>query len=363
MSILGDDELALILNWVYDQNERKWFSQVCKQWLRVEGLTRQSIRVLEPESLLGILPRFPNLVRFESSKVITNDDVKFLAQKCPKIEVLNLNFKIPHEISDYSDELCGSDDVGDEGLSAWTVGCHRLREVLLRRRKNIGNAGIIPLVNTANNLTHLDLGWCNLIADQALETIGAANLIAVLNLQGCSLITDHGLASLAFGSSSRSLKSLNLAECDRISDLGVSLLQKITSLEELNMAECGPKVTDLGCLSVSTIQTLKKMNLSWLVNVSDTTVVALAVNCPNLVSVDLTGCELITGAGIRAFANHGSLEALVLSSCYNVFANDLEFTVIGCKSLRYIVLAKGLRIWIPPETQENITRTCYLCWR
>lgn len=77
------------------------------------------------------------------------------------------------------------------------------------------------------------------------------------------------------------------------------LLQKIHRLQELNLAECGPKVTDTGCSAVAEIQALRKLNLSWMVNVSDAIVMALAKKSKNLVAVDFTRCELITGAGIR----------------------------------------------------------------
>lgn len=363
MSILGDDDLNLILNWVYDPNDRKSFSLVCKQWLRVEGLTRLSLRLLEPNSLRGFLPRYPNLIQFECSKPITDYDLKFLAQTCPKIEDINLNLKAPRGTSDEFDQLSGFADVGDDGLCALASGCCKLSKVLLRRRKNIGNVGVVSLVKLARNLTLLGLGWCNLITDQALEAIGAVSSLSVLNLEGCSLITDRGLASLATGPLSRSLKKLVLVECDQITDYGVSLLQQMCCLEELNMAECGPKVTDIGCVALAAIQTLKRLNLSWLVNVSDPTLVALAENCRKLVAIDLTGCELITGAGIRAFADHGCLETLVLPSCYNICAYDLEHIALTCHSLSCIVLDKGLKMWIPEMVQENLSRFCDLYWR
>ena len=363
MSTLGDDELGLILNWVHAPYDRNSFSLVCKQWQRVEGLTRLSIRVLEPDSLRGFLPRCPNLVTFGCSRPITDDNLKFLAKTCPKIEVLNLNLKRPREI--YEEFAPGFNDVGDDGLCALANGCCKLSKVLLRRRKNIGNVGVVSLINLAQNLTNLDLAWCSLIMDQALEAIGAANSITVLNLEGCSLITDVGLASLATGALSRSLKKLVIAECDQITDYGVSLLRLMCYLEELNMAECGPKVTDIGCVEIAAIQTLKRLNLSWLINVSDPTLVALAENCRNLVMVDLTGCELITGAGIRAFADHGcvELEALVLLSCYNISAFDLEHLALGCPSLSYVVLDKGQKMWIPMMMQETIGRFYDLIWR
>ncbi|KAG6624811.1 hypothetical protein CIPAW_16G053300 [Carya illinoinensis] len=110
---------GLILNWVDDPYARKSLSVVCKQWLRVEGLTRLSIRVLDLDSFRGFLPRFPNLVNFECSRRITDDDLRFLAQTCPKIEALNLNLKPPRENSDEFDQPC--DDVGDDGLCALAI--------------------------------------------------------------------------------------------------------------------------------------------------------------------------------------------------------------------------------------------------
>jgi F-box/leucine-rich repeat protein 2/20 len=167
---------------------------------------------------------------------------------------------------------------------------------------------------------------------------------------------------LATGSSSRTLKRLVLAECDRLTDFGVSLLQGMCCLEELNLAECGPKVTDNGGMAVASIASLKRMNLSWLINVSDITLIAIAGNCRNLVALDLTGCEMITGAGIRALGYHECLESLVLVSCYNICGDDVDM-VLKCKSLRSIVLDKGLKMWIPMRMQENISRFCQLHWR
>ncbi|KAF3446404.1 hypothetical protein FNV43_RR11583 [Rhamnella rubrinervis] len=363
MSTLGDDELSLILNWVRDKNDRKSFSQVSKQWLRVEGLTRSSILVFEVDRLPHLLSRFPNLVTFETSRLITDSNLKMLARTCPKVEFLNLSLKRPRGGSDNLDEQYGFPDVGDEGLCALANSCRWLSKVSLRRRKNIGNVGVLSLIKSAQNLTNLDLAWCNLVSDEALEAIGCAHSIRTLNLQGCSLITNRGLALLANGTSSKTMKNLVLAECDRITDFGVSLLQRMSSMEELNLAECGPKITDVGGVEIATIQTLKILNLSWLINVSDTTLYALAEECPALSTLDITGCELVTGAGVRAFAGHECLEALILPSCYSICGVDVEHLVLECRSLLTVVLDKGLRTWIPIPTQERIGRFCNIVWR
>ncbi|XP_077228516.1 F-box/LRR-repeat protein 3-like [Tasmannia lanceolata] len=362
METYGDDELGLVLKRVLSHQDRKSCSEVCKQWSRVEGLTRSSLRVLEPEFLTNFLPRFPNLAIFKAGKGITDSNLEYVAEICQNLQILNLNLRQAQSVCDEFEELC-LDDVGDDGISAIAIGCRGLSSVSLRRRKGIGNVGVIALIKSIQNLRVLDLAWCDRITDQALEVMGDANSLQVLKLHGCSLVTDLGLASLATGSSSRTLKTLGLFGCDRITDFGVAFLQQMYCLEELNLSECGPKVTDNGGVAIAAICTLKRLNFSWLINISDVTLLAIAHNCQNLVAIDITGCELITGLGIRSFSMHKSLEVLKLVSCYNIFIDDVKQTVLECQSLRHVRLDKGLRGWMPIAMQENLSKLCRLEWR
>ncbi|XP_059641373.1 F-box/LRR-repeat protein 4-like [Cornus florida] len=302
MERFGDDVLGLILKWVDNPDDRRTFSEVCKQWCRVEGLHRSSLRIFEPILLPSFLPRFPNLVSLESSKGLTNNHIKIIAKTCPNIEVLNLNYKKTLGIIPILEDLDGS------GISEIAIGCPNLAEVYLRRRCQVRNFGVTSLVNSAQNLTTLDLAGCSRIADEALKAIGNANSLLVLNLRGCWLITNGGLALLAIGSLSRTLRKLDIAECNRITDDGVLHLREMCCLEELNLANCGGNVTDIGGLAIAAIRTLKRLHLSWLINISDATLFALAQNCLNLVAIDLRGCISITFEGIHEFAKHVSLE-------------------------------------------------------
>ncbi|XP_059639106.1 uncharacterized protein LOC132281419 [Cornus florida] len=287
------------------------------------------LRVLEPNLLPNFLLRFPNLVSLESSRVITNTHIKFIAKTCPNIEVLNLNYQKTY------------------GIPGWD---------------DVDGSGDAKLGISESNLTTLDLADCIRIADEARKAIGNANSLQVLILRGCWLITNTGLALLASGSLSRTLQELDIAECNRISDDGVLHLREMCCLEKLNLANCGLDVTDTGGVAIAAIQTLKGLTFSWLINISDATLVALAQNCPNLVSIELRGCESITGDGICAFANHKSLESLVLASCYKFSGEDLQEMVRGCQTLRRIVLDKRQRMWIPVTIQENISKFCRLEW-
>lgn len=90
MENLGDDVLASIMIRVHDSASRRSISQVCKQWLRIEGLTRSSVRVFDPNLLLNFLPRFPNLQKFDTSEKITNAHLEILAENVPGSKFLTL---------------------------------------------------------------------------------------------------------------------------------------------------------------------------------------------------------------------------------------------------------------------------------
>lgn len=349
VSLLCDEELALILTKLLDPSDRKSFSQVCKQWLRVEGLNRSSIRFLRPDFLRLALPRFPNIVTFETPNSISDTDLEFISQTCPKIEVLNLNL------------VTTSLDLGLKclGLPALANGCPKLSKVILTGRSSITDQISVSLINLAKNLTYLDLGCCLEVSDKSLEAIGFCSSIRYLSLEWCCKITDKGLGFLANGSCSKTLKTLILAWCDRISDSGVSHLRRMHCLEHLSLANCGRKITDTGGVAISAISTLKKLSLVALVRVTDRTVVTLAEKCINLEVIDLSDCRL-TGASIRAFARHKLLQSFVLRFC-NVSENDLDHLVSRCRSLKSVVLDSETLNQIRPRLRKRAIKVVTVC--
>ncbi|XP_060208340.1 F-box/LRR-repeat protein 4-like [Lycium barbarum] len=363
MEKLGDDLLALIMSRIDDSAYRKSISQVSKQWFRVEGLTRSSLRVFEPNLLINFLSRFPNLLKFESSEEITNTHLQILAEKCPRIQVLNLNFKKKNRF--YDENLVLDDDFDEKGLSFIAKGCSCLNTVCLRKRSGVGDDGVAFLVKFLPKLLTLDLSFCDKVSDEALRVIGSvSSSLKNLNLQGCWLVSDTGLKSLAEGPVRMTLKKLILAECDRITDCAVLSLMKLCCLEELDLGECGPNVTDVAGEAIASSETVKRLNLSWLVNVSDATVVALAEGCKNLNALNLTGCEFVTGEGVCTLTKHRSLKELVLTSCEKLSGYDLEELVLGCQTLEHIVVDRRLRFWFPMEVQDNIMRQyCWIDWK
>ncbi|KAI5669292.1 hypothetical protein M9H77_19145 [Catharanthus roseus] len=361
MDRLGDDELASVLKWIHNSKDRNSFSFVCKQWCRVEGSNRSSLRVFEPQILHHFLPRFPNLLKFQSSEKIPNHQMDFLAKTCPNIQELDLSY---HEKIENFDEFLHPDDFDDTGISAIAISCYNLSSVSLKSRFKIGNPGIFSLVNFSQNLVNLNLGYCSRINDEALEAIGILGYLKDLNLQGCCLITDLGLDFLVKGNLRNTLEVLVIGECDRITDNGLMSLTGMKSLVVLNLGECGPRITDIGGKAIANIKTLKRLNLSWLINVSNDTVSAIAKNCKNIMSLDLTGCEMVSGDGICSLAILHCLNELKLAHIASITATDLQYLLLRCESLRSIQLDQRMRMWIPASFIDFISkRKCGILWR
>ncbi|XP_004309567.1 PREDICTED: F-box/LRR-repeat protein 20-like [Fragaria vesca subsp. vesca] len=303
-SSLHDDLVGLIINQVKDKQDRKSFSEVCKQWFKLEGLDRSSLtlNVTNPGFSLHALTRFPNIVSMRVRDCQTHTDLEFIAQTCPKIESVRVECR---------DEKPVGGVLSPKGLRALGEGCPKLCIVDIVGRKAIGNSGVVELLHSTHNLDALGLLDNELISDEALRGIGCTSSISILDLIHCHNITDEGLAFLANGSTSRTLKKLIIDCCPEITDTGVEHLRKMCSLESLELCLLGTRspITDIGGLGISAIRTLKELILIH-PDVSDSTMVALAENCSKLETLDIKGCENVTIAGICAFCNHKCLKIL-----------------------------------------------------
>ncbi|KAL6182887.1 hypothetical protein ACLB2K_044299 [Fragaria x ananassa] len=291
---LSDDLLGLVINKVKDKRDRKSFSEVCKQWFKVEGLDRSKLifYVNDPGFSLSSLARFPKIVTLTLLGCKFDIDLEFIAQTCPRIERIMI---VGRDV-----ELKGDAGVlNPKGVCALGEGCPRLSHVHIMGLNAIGNSGVVELVHSARKLKSLILINTKLISDGALSGIGSTSSISILELINCCNITDEGLDSLANGSISKTLKKLIIAgpirsKFCKITDTGIKILRKMCCLEYLKLSFWGTtsRITDIGGVGIAAIQTLKDLTLNFL-DVSDLTMVTLAQNCRNLEILDIRGCQKI----------------------------------------------------------------------
>ncbi|KAL6216734.1 hypothetical protein ACLB2K_009953 [Fragaria x ananassa] len=301
------------------------------------GSNKKVTHFTPTQSSPTVLPRFPNLVSFQTSGPYFEEaDLVFVAQTCPKLETIDLS------------TAHGAGMLPENGLYGLLRGgvLRKLSKVSVRGRWRVATA---RWVHRLYNLTYLDLGGCSDVDDYALEAIGLVGNLIYLNLELCGGVSDNGLGFLAQGRCTKTLNTLVLADCKGITDLGLSHLQNFRFLEELNLKGC--YVTDTGVISaISPDRSFKKLNLANKY-LSDQSMAFVAENCPNLEILDLSSSQ-VTGAGVRAFYGHRCLQSLVLRWCPEFCWSDIEHMVLGCKSLKSIVLS------MPPmhSVPESVSR-------
>lgn len=110
-----------------------------------------------------------------------------------------------------------------------------------------------------------------------------------LNLASCNRITDVSLKS-AFDF--LNLKELSLSRCQQISAIGIeSLTVKCPSIEVLNLGECHNLSDQAIEMITSQLKRLTRLHLERCSKLTDLSLDAIAINCKRLKHVDLRGCR------------------------------------------------------------------------
>ncbi|PWA70961.1 Leucine-rich repeat, cysteine-containing subtype [Artemisia annua] len=341
MERIGEDELTAIFSKVLDRNDKQSFSKVSKQFLKVVCFRIRRLHSEFLDMLYVILPESPNIIQFRCTKQLSNAHMKLLTKCCPNIQRLDLSSR---QDSNAHTQPTGF-DFDDDGLCAVANACSHLRYVKLSRRLHVGDVGIVSLVRSCKKLEDLDLERCVGVTDESLKAIGEAGCVSFLNLRGCSLITDLGL---------------------EISDNGISHFKQMVGLDYLDLSKCGTNVTISGILAVSQIPNISRLNLSWLINVTNTSLSDIASTCRKLEVISFSGCEAITGEGLRAFAQHPSLKYLDMYFCYNFSWEDVVSVASTCIRLVRLGLSKRMKELAPNEVMDYVDfghRRCWIDWK
>ncbi|CAH8356207.1 unnamed protein product [Eruca vesicaria subsp. sativa] len=149
------------------------------------------------------------------------------------------------------------------------------------------------------------------LQDNAVEAIANhCHELKDLDLSKSLKLTDHSLYSLARGCTN--LTKLNLSGCTSFSDTALAYLTRYCKkLKVLNLCGCVGAVSDNALQAIGeNCSEMQSLNLGWCENISDDGVMSLAYGCPDLRTLDLCGCVLITGK----FDEEG-LRSLNISQC------------------------------------------------
>ncbi|GKD61565.1 leucine-rich repeat, cysteine-containing subtype protein [Tanacetum coccineum] len=278
--------------------------------------------------------------------------MRLIADSCLNLKNLVLSIK------QNLDPEVGKLEFNDVGLQAVADACIHLVYVSL--------SGIGSLVRSCKNLRTLILKDCVNVTDKALKIIAEAACLKDLHLQGCYLISDLGLAYLANGDLKHCLLRLYLDKCDRITDNGIIHLKKLVTLCSLSFLRCGGKITDYGIVALCELPNIESLNLDYLFNITDISLLEIGRKYSNITSISLDGCRRITGVGLRAFSGHRHLSELGLFSCYKIPWEDVKSIALTLPHLMLISLSRSMKKPMPEAGYEAFyinNRQCLLEWK
>ncbi|CAI0468941.1 unnamed protein product [Linum tenue] len=245
-----------------------------------------------------------------------------MADKCTNLESISLG---------------GFCRVTDSGFKTILHSCSRLYKLKVCHGTHLTDLVFHDISATSLSLIHVSLRWCYLLTNHAIGNLVSNAQIKVLDLRECKSLGDEALKAIGtlpelktlrldgmdisdFGLSSlrerviKSLTSLSLRGCKRLTDRAISVLFKDASnleLRELDLSNI-PSLSDEGILSLARSRVpVSELRIRQCPLIGDTSVMALASmqvdddqrhgNCLRL--LDIYNCGGITQLAYKWLKN------------------------------------------------------------
>ncbi|KAK9952268.1 hypothetical protein ABG768_018119 [Culter alburnus] len=226
----------------------------------------------------------------------------------------------------------------------------QLQALSLRNCSYIRDTAIFSLAQLlGSNLRKLDLTSCVYLTDISVHAIATyLPALVVLRLGWCKEISDWGLLGMVEPTKNceprdKEPPSLPFQEKPRLvtdEDLGAfrdqegASLLALRGLQELDLSACS-KLTDTSITQVLRFADLQRLSLSMLPEISDDSLVSVALHCRNLTSLALNLCPQISDQGMaRALPLLHRLQHLFMACCDGVTNETLSIIALHCDRLR-----------------------------
>lgn len=273
-------------------------------------LSCQQVKFIDDEYLLPMLPYVPNLVvlNLNNCDLVGDNFLKLVGKQLRQLELLHLAF-------------CTS--CTDEGLYQFAVTANpaTFTSLDLTCCRSITDDGLVGLAEKMTKLKYLNICGVN----RCTEVGGKAIThhcwdLEYLNMSDCDLLTDDVFLFDTVGDGRRAadqnmlqkVTDLDISECSRISDHGIGGISlRCQLLETLNLTGCANLSDDAALFLTREPRTggprggkLKKLKLSYCMNVTDLGLLHLTKQCTKVERIELEGLVHVTDDGIRKLASH-----------------------------------------------------------
>ncbi|XP_015276714.1 PREDICTED: leucine-rich repeat-containing protein 29 [Gekko japonicus] len=204
----------------------------------------------------------------------------------------------------------------------------------------------------SRSLRVLDLSSCTSITNQSLQAISTHLLnLTVLRLAWCKELTDWGLLGVeqpreAQDHSKEGFFLPPPQDLERDAPILIDLtkqdtpqkyrasLNALARLQELDLTACG-KLTDTSIAKVVHFPELRRLSLSLVPNITDTSLTAIARHCRALEHLSLSHCVNLTDKGFaEAAGTLPRLQHLVLAGCNQLTPQTLRAIGRECRQLK-----------------------------
>ncbi|KAL8263441.1 hypothetical protein R6Q59_024790 [Mikania micrantha] len=281
-----------------------------------------------------------------NSSKVTDLGLMTVARGCPSLTSLT---------------LWNLSSIKDEGVTEIAKECHLLEKVEISQCPAISNKSLLAIANNCPNLTSLSIESCSNIGNEGLQAIGKScpNLKSI-SIKKCPLVGDQGVVSLMTSASS-SLMKLKLQGLT-ISDMSLAVIGHYgLALTDLGLSDLNP-VTEKGFWVMGSGQGLQKLKSIVIANcngVTDLGLEALGRGCPNLKQISVQKLAFLSDKGIVAFAKVApSVETVFLEECHSVTQVGVFGLLVNCGNLKTLSLTKCLGIQDLPMSVPSGVSSC-----
>lgn len=341
----GCPSLKTLSLWSVSSISDKGLSEIANGCHMLEKLDLSQCPLLSNKGVIAIARNCPNLTELsiESCSRIGDESLQAIGRCCPKLRSVSIkdcplvgDQGVVSLVSSASTVLTKLklQGVNVSDISLAVIGHYGLAvtDLVLTGLQNVGERGFWVMGNAIGlqKLKSLTVTSCPGLTDLGLEAIsnGCPNL-QHLNLRR-SLVSDNGL--IAFTKSGISLGSLQLEECNSISQLGVlsALSNCSEKLKALSLVKClGIKDTLLGSTSLTPCKSLRSLSICNCPGFGSLGIAMVGKLCPKLQQIDFTGLYKATDAGVLALLKscESGLVKVNLSGCINL--SDAAITAMA----------------------------------
>ena len=254
--------------------------------------------------------------------------------------------------------------LSDRGLSYIAKYCIDLEKLEILACPCVMNRGVQSVLENCLSLTSLDVRGCsciNSICQSMITNIQSSNdtsfRLTYLDISDCVAVDDLGLRTLSF--TCKRLETLHMRRCPRITDVGMQHVAcHCTALRELSISDCH-KVRDFSLKEISrNCPSLRYLSLMRCA-VTDAGIKMIAKGCSNLRYLNVRACAGVTDAGVVYVAqNCLKLRSLDVGKCM-ITNNTLSALGIHCPQLKRLSI-KGCRNLTDVGIRAVVAQCCLL---